>query len=376
MQSPRMTSQLRNTLGNHIILAPGPTTTPTWLKEMMITLHHRTLLYRTILGEMKEMLLKLFDAPDGIVLIYPGVGTTMMESVLANFIRKSAVYVINTGFFADKWAEIAAIYGADVDQHHAIWGKDYLYHDVYNRLARNSSQKTDLVLMQAGDTSTGLRNNLVFVGTTIQHEQPDALFAVDAVLEAGISPIKMKHEGIDILVASTQKAFMLPPGLSFIILREKAIKKITARGALDHSYFLDFEKEIGAAEQQTVRFTHPTAHVSGLWALLKIIFEEIGEEKWYRMHEKRAFFARTHLDSLGFKNFTSGKRSDAVSVFLPPEGFSAGDILRAMDEKGFVLADGMGKLHGSVVRMSHFLGVAKEDLERFFTAIKEYIKSA
>jgi len=371
-----MLAQLHQTLGNQIILAPGPTETPKWLKDLMITLHHRTKLYQTILDETKEMLKTLFGAPDGIVLVYPGVGRPMMEAVAVNFIRGSSVHIINTGFFADEWEEIISLYGAVVDQTRAEWGRDYSYHETSSRLSRSNKKKVDLVLMQAGDTSTGVRNNWHYVGTLLKSDRPDTLLAVDAVLEAGVSPIKMQHDGIDILVGATQKAFMLPPGLSFIILREKAIKKLANWGCLNPSSFLDLEKELSATGKKYVRFTHPTSHISALWALLKTIFEEVGEDNWYQIHTKRAQDAREKFTSLGFKNFTRGSRSNGVSVLLPPEEKTIEEILRAMETRGFILAGGIKPLNDKVIRMSHFLGVEEKDLDRFFVELERYLKSA
>lgn len=367
-----MFDQLRRALGNSVILAPGPTETPPWLKELMVTLHHRTEHYKTVLAETTEMLKRLFDAPDGNVLVYPGVGTTAMEAVVQNFVRGSRVYSVNTGLFADKWEKIAAYGAIKIDRHRAEWGKNYSYGEVAGYLSRIG--QPNIVLMQAADTSTGIRNNCSFVGRTLHHYRSDALLAVDAVLEAGVAPIKMQQEEIDILVGATQKAFMLFPGLSFVILREKALKTLEEWGSSRRSEFLDFPQELTAVEQKTVRFTHPTAHISGLWALLKIIFEEIGEENWYRMHAERAREAREKFETLGFTNFTRGTKSNGVSVFLPPEGIIAAEILDAMEERGFVLADGMGKLNGKVIRMAHFVGVDDRDLERFFSALEKYLK--
>lgn len=359
----------------HILFTPGPTETPAWLREIMAasSLHHRTEEYRRVMTNVRQDLKTLFGAPLAKPLIFPGRGTKMMEAVVANFISPGdPVLVLNTGYFADRWREIAEIYGAAVHECMHEWGYSFDYSCLISTLDKYPIK---LVLVQATDTSTGVRNIAINLGRIVKRCQPNALLAVDAVLEAAVSPIKMDLEDIDILIGASQKAFMLPPGLTFAMLNTRALTHLSSKPRAFPFYEVDFRKEIEEIEKGGIRFTPPTEHIKGLHVVLNHILREKGEYRWYEGHKLRAELVRKKLFEFGFSLFTKRSPSYGLSVFNVPEGQNASLIREELEKRGYIIERGLGKIRDSVIRIAHFAGVREEDTLSCIEALKELIIS-
>lgn len=354
----------------NIIFAPGPTMTPDWVWKAMqsCTLHHRMESYRDLVRELNTRMSALFGVKDGVILFLSGSGSDMMERSLSVFARPSTkVLLINSGYFADRWYMMANRYSRHVRQLMCPWGSTFTPAEIKKECADHAP---DLVLMQATDTSTGVYNNPRTASRAVRASTPDALFAVDAVLEGGISPIKMDRDGIDILTGSTQKAFMLPPGLGFVILGRYALKKLRP---CNTSWVLDVADEISFAKQTDSRYTPPISHMTGLRAVLQHI-ENVGENEWYRQYAERAARERAFFSSLGFTNFAKSP-SNGLSVFLMPQEKGAIELCNRLErDHRIIIAPGLGKDADRIIRMAHFAGIREKDWQRLHTVIKKILR--
>ena len=312
-----------------------------------------------------------FGAPEAEVLFFPSVGTPMMEAIAHAFLHPAAhILNLNTGFFGWGWGKIARIYGAQVHEYKPETGRTYDPQRLTELLAEHRPR---ILLMQASDTSTGVRNNTK-LGEIISNDSPFTFIAVDAILEAGISPIKMDEEGIDVLVGAGQKAFMLPPGLGFILINRRAAEFLLGTKKSYPGLYFDLRLEISAQRNYSPRFTMPTAHMAALAYVTDKIFAN--EQEWYQSFVRRASRARDVLSRLGFSLFTKESPSNGISVLFPPGEITASAVMKIAEEKGYVIAGGIDELSGKVIRLAHFPGVADEDLERFFQILEQYFKSA
>lgn len=349
-------------LKKYVCLAPGPPEIPpeAWAAMMGDSLHHRIGPYhKEIEVKAKGMLKTVLRAPAGSeALFYPASGTAMMEDVVRNLVVPGdKVIVIITGFFGERWKWIAEDYRADVIEVESAWGYTYDPEEVGRLLREN---KIRLILVQATDTSTGVRNDLRLLGELVKRYSPDTLIAVDAVLEAFVSPINMAEEGINVFIGAGHKEALLPPGLGFVVLDAQAEKALERR----HwpIYAADFKRGIEYARRGELLFTPPMYHITGLkWTLERILEDEDG---WYREIAERACRFREKMYELGFTLFTQDSPSNGLSVFAVPEWRDAAQIQNGLLEKGFFVAKGMGPYTNVLLRIAHFQGTKEKDLNR------------
>lgn len=345
-----------------VCLAPGPPEIPPdiWAAMTADSLHHRIgPYYKEIEVKAREMLKAVLCAPEGSeALFYSAAGTNMMEWVVQNFVVPGdKVLVINTGYFGERWKEIAKIFGADVIEVESAWGYTYDAGEVKRALREN---RIRLILVQATDTSTGIRNNLRLLGELVKRYSPDTLVAVDAVLEAFVSPINMTEGGINILIGAGHKEALLPPGLGFVVLDAQAEKALERR----HwpIYAADFKKGMECARKGGLLFTPPMYHIAGLKWTLEQILED--EDKWYGDLAERARRFREKMYALGFTLFTQDSPSNGLSVFAVPEWRDAAQIQDGLLKERIFIAKGIEPYTNVLVRIANFHGIKERDLNR------------
>lgn len=360
----------KSPLKTGVRLTPGPTETPLWLQDASWnhSLHHRTKTYKMVLQKVREGLKELFGAPNAEVAIFPSSGTGVMEATVLNFMRRQEkVLLINTGYFADRWRDILKKYGASFEECKSPWGLTYDPGEVQIKL---QNQKFGMVLIQVTDTATGVKNNCGWVGEMLRKNSPKGLLAVDAVFEGGVSPIKMNRENIDILVGATQKAFMLEPGVGYMILNTRALEILENTPLENPTYFFDLREELPVLRGGGVRFTPPVNITAGFHALLPKILKD--EKAWYEAHRRRAESAERILKFLGFRQFASSP-SSGLSVYSAPNGLTAPQIVDAMEQNGYIISAGMEHARESVIRFAHFSGIEERNFNKFLDILSYYI---
>lgn len=330
------------------LLAPGPTPIPNEVDRAMAAtmIHHRTPEFSKIFMEAREGLKPLFGTRSD-VLILASSGTGAMEAAVANlFSLGDKVLVINGGKFGERWVRIGQAFGLEPIQLKVEWGKAVKIDVVEKHLKVYPEIRG--VLVQASETSTTVLHP---VREIAQLTRNGPLLLVDGITAVGVLPVPMDEWGIDVLVTGSQKGLMLPPGLGFIALSDRAWER-TEEAKLPRFYF-DLTLERKSQAQGGTAFTPAVSLIFGLHAALKMIEQE-GMERVYARHDRLARATRAAASALGLNLLAPENPSPAATgIFLPDDidGDKLLDLLR--EHMGVTLAEGQDELQGKIIRIAH-----------------------
>lgn len=328
------------------LFTPGPTDVPA---EVLIEMakpifHHRTPRFKELLGEVHAGLKKLLMT-DNDVLTIAGSGTAGMEAAIACAVpRDKKVLVANGGKFGERWVKVAKIYGLDVDEVKLDWGTALQPETVKEKLATG---EYGAVVTVYSETSTATACDLEAIGKVVA--ETDAILIADCITAAGALPLKTDEWKIDIVGAGSQKAFMLPPGLAFLAVSDKAWKNVDANKY--PAFYLDLKAYRKSAASNDTPYTPPVTLIRGMKVALDMI-HEIGIEKIWARTAILAKAMRTAAEALGMK-ILSQQPSDSVTGILFPEGVGD-DFRKAIQSKyGCSIAGGQDDYKGKLFRISH-----------------------
>jgi aspartate aminotransferase-like enzyme len=330
------------------LLSPGPTPIPNEvalaMSETMI--HHRTPQFNKIFEEAREGLRKLFGTKNE-VLMFASSGTGAMEASVANlFSPADKVLVINGGKFGERWLNIANAYGLSPIEMKVPWGQAVKVNDVEMKLKANPDVQG--VMIQASETSTTVLHPVKEIA---QLTKNGPLFLVDGVTAVGVVPMPVDEWGLDVLVTGSQKALMLPPGLGFIALSDRAWEK-TKQAKLPRFYF-DLNLERKNQQKGSGAFTPAVSLIFGLRASLKMIERE-GAENVYARHARLCRATRAGATALGLKLLAPESPSPAATGIYLPDGIDADQVLDYLrDHMNITLAEGQDQLKGKAIRIAH-----------------------
>ncbi|MFQ5353757.1 MAG: pyridoxal-phosphate-dependent aminotransferase family protein, partial [Thermodesulfobacteriota bacterium] len=258
---------------------------------------------------------------------------------------------INGGKFGERWGQIAEAYGLKVHTIKVEWGKAVDVAEVKALLDANAGVKG--VLTQASETSTTVAHPVKEIAALTKDR--DCLTVVDGITAVGVFDVPMDEWGIDVLVSGSQKAFMLPPGLAFAALSEKAWG--FAEKSTLSPYYFDFKKERKNIAKQTTAYTPAVSLIVGLRESLSLIKEE-GLENVFARHDRLARATRAAGEALGLKLLAPQTPSNAVTGIFVPEGIDGAAFVKYLrDDMGVTIAGGQDHLKGKIVRVAH-LGYA------------------
>jgi aspartate aminotransferase-like enzyme len=330
------------------LLTPGPTPIPNEvalaMSETMI--HHRTPQFNKVFEESRQGLKTLFGTR-GDVLMLASSGTGAMEAAVSNlFSPGDKVLVINGGKFGERWLNIANAFGLDPVEVKVEWGKAVKVEEV----ARQLKVHPDLqgVMIQASETSTTVLHPVKEIA---QLTKNGPLFVVDGVTAVGVLSVPADEWGIDALVTGSQKALMLPPGLGFIALSERAWRK-TKNAKLPRFYF-DLNLERKNQAKGSGAFTPAVSLIFGLRASLNMMARE-GFERVYARHARMARATRAAATAMGLKLLAPDSPSPAATGIFLPKGLDADKVLDYLrDQMGVILAEGQDQLRGKAIRIAH-----------------------
>ena len=332
------------------LLAPGPTPVPDRVLLAMAQpmIHHRTPQFSAIFAEVKEDLKYLFQTKQD-VLILAASGTGAMEGSVTNlFSPGDEVIVINGGKFGERWGKISESYGLKAHWLNVEWGKAVDPKDVKKILDANPKIKG--IMVQASETSTAVAHPVKELAQFTKNRQ-DCLLIVDGITAVGVFPVPMDELGIDVLVSGSQKAFMLPPGLAFAALSEKAWKFMET--AKCPRFYFDFKKERKNLKDNTTAYTPAASLIIGLREALRMIKEE-GLENVFARHNRLARATRAAVKAMNLKPLAPDSPSDATTGVYVPEGVDGGKLVKYLrDEMGITLAGGQDQLKGKILRIAH-----------------------
>ena len=330
------------------LLSPGPTPIPNEvalaMSETMI--HHRTPQFNKIFEEARQGLKTLFGT-NGDVLILASSGTGAMEAAVANlFSPGDKVLVINGGKFGERWLNISNAFGLDPIEVKVEWGQAVRVADVEKQLELHPDIQS--VMIQASETSTTVLHPVKEIAKLTEN---GPLFLVDGVTAVGVLPVPLDEWDIDVLVTGSQKALMLPPGLGFIALSDRAWEK-TNKAKLPRFYF-DLNLERKNQAKGSGAFTPAVSLIFGLRASLNMMARE-GFDRVYARHARMARATRAAATAMGLKLLAPDSPSPAATGIFLPNGLDADKVLDYLrDQMGVVLAEGQDQLKGKAIRIAH-----------------------
>ncbi len=358
-------------MSNPILLAPGPVQLHPEVQKILglPMIHHRTPEFDQILARVLTHLKFLFQT-DQPVFMHTSTGSGGMESVLINVLNPGdEVLAIVSGKFGERWADMAETFGAKVHRLNVEWGKAVRLSDVESSLQKNSQIK--IVLCQACETSTATAHDIQGLGKII--EKTPALFLVDGITATGAYDIQMDAWHIDGLVAGSQKAVMLPTGLSFVSLSKKAWT--VSETAKSPRFYFDLRKELKANKNGETLFSAPVPLVRALDFVLSRI-QEVGLQKHFQQLRRRADFTRTLAQQMGLALFSSSPSDSVTALKLPTE--INGVQFREQFEKKFsvTVMGGQDQLKGKIIRIGHMGYILDEHMvdtmQRLATCLKDF----
>jgi aspartate aminotransferase-like enzyme len=351
------------------LMAPGPTPVPSPVLLAMAQpiIHHRTPEYEALFAEVRDQLKWLFQTAQDVVLLTCS-GTGAMEAAVVSTLSPGdVVAIIRAGKFADRWAEIARIYGLPAVNLEAPFGETV----APARLAETLRARPQIraVLAQHSETSTGVLHDVRGYAEATRGSQ--AILVVDAVSSLGIADLPMDAWGVDVVVAGSQKGLMLPPGLAFCALSDKAWRH-TATSRLPKYYF-DLAGEAKAGAKNDVRFTPAVSIVVGLREALRMMQTE-GLVNVVRRHDRLARATRAGVEALGLRLFPRATPSPAVTAVLAPAGVDSERIVAAYSQQhNITIAGGQGEMKGQLFRLGHMGYAAEFDVITALAALEQVL---
>jgi len=352
------------------LFTPGPVPVPS---EVLIEMakpiiHHRTAGFEEIFAEVREGLKYIYNTKQE-VLILAASGTGAMEASVVNTLcRGDKVLVVNSGKFGERWGKICRAYALEVNEIMVEWGRE-IDPSVIEK-ALNDDPSIKAVLTQASETSTGVKHPIKEI-SEITSKRDDVIHIVDGITGVGVFEIAFDEWGVDVLVGGSQKAFMLPPGLSFAAMSEKAWK-FYETSDLPKFYF-DFKPALKNAEKNTTTFTPAVTLIIGLAAVLKR-FKEEGRENMHKRHSRLALATREAMAAIGLEPFVLDTPSSALTIVTAPPEIGAGKVIAGLrDEFGITVAGGQDQAKGKIFRISHIGDIDKTDTLSIIAAIESVL---
>jgi aspartate aminotransferase-like enzyme len=330
---------------------------------------HRGPEFAAILAEITAGAKRVFKTNNDLLLLTCS-GTGGLESAVANLVSPGdEVVVALCGNFGERFAALAAAYGADVMRLESEWGQPVDPNDLGVVLDRHPKAK--VVLLTHNETSTGLTNPLRELAQVAR--KAERVVVVDGVSSISSIDIDSDAWGIDVAVSGSQKGWMAPPGLALVSVGERAWAQ-QARARSPRFYF-DWKEAKTWAEKGMTPFT-PAIPVAFAMQEGLHMLEEEGLINVYARHARLARATQAGLHALGFQLYAQdGYRSNTVTSAVPPPGLDIGALRKLLDTKyGVVIAGGQGKMTGKMVRVGHLGAVAEGDVVQVIWAIEQALE--
>lgn len=336
--------------GMFMLLTPGPTPVPEFVRKAMadVTIHHRTPEFEAIFAQTRELLLELFDMPEAVMLASSGTGA--MEACVTNLTHKKAL-TVNSGKFGERFGKICAAFDIDYTELKNEWNTPVSVDAVVEAVKKDSN--IDAIFIQLCESAGGLRHPVEAIAQAVKAINPDIMVVADGITAIGVE--KVDTSNLDAVITGSQKALMLPPGLSMIGLSNKAVEKIHAKPT---GYYLNLSAEIKKQKTNTTAYTAATTLIIGLGAILKHIKDNGGYEALYAKTALRANATREALQAIGCKIYPSSPANAMTTIYTE----NAPAIRKILKTKYNVnIAGGQDHIKTLIFRINH-MGLV-EDFE-------------
>jgi len=331
------------------LLTPGPTPLPAEVCEALAKpiIHHRTPQFQAILKEAADGLKYVFQTKTD-VFILTSSGTGAMEAAVVNLLSSGDTAItVEGGKFGERWTELCLAYGIKAKVIKVEWGKAVDPKEIEKILKQDASIKA--VFVTACETSTGVDNDIKAIAEVVK--PTNAVLVVDAISALASVDLQTDNWSLDVVVSGSQKGMMLPPGLAFISVSEKAYKLVEA--SKSPRYYFDLRLAKKSWAQTDTPFTPSISVVIALKAALDIIKQQ-GLENIFARHKIMAQATRKAMLALGLELFAPSAASQGVTAVKVPQGIDGEKLVKTMrDTHGVTIAGGQAELKGKVFRIAH-----------------------
>lgn len=338
------------------LFTPGPTPLLPAAQFAMAAadIHHRTAEFRALFLRVLEQL-KAFVGTKNDVLLLSSSGTGAMEAAVSNLTSPGdRVLVLSAGKFGERWEALGKAFGCAVDVVKVPYGQTFSLDEVRKAL----KIETRAVLMQATESSTGVRHDVRGVGELLKKQNSDALLVVDAITGLGTTHFDVDAWGVDVIIGGSQKAVMIPPGLSYLAVSQRAWEAMEI--SLNPRYYFDLRKERKNAKNGESAYTPAVALIAALGAALDYIAAQgggdiaAGRKALVDNAETCAAMTRAAVEALGLKLFAPDAPAAAATAVLPPAGVDSGVIVKELKSRfAAVITNGQGEMKGQIFRIAH-----------------------
>ncbi|HEX4969010.1 MAG TPA: alanine--glyoxylate aminotransferase family protein [Nitrospiraceae bacterium] len=353
------------------LLAPGPTPVP---PEVLLAMarpmtHHRAPEFDKLFAEVRDGLKWLYQTKNN-VLILAASGTGGMEGAVSNFLSPGdKALTINGGKFGERWTKLCKTFGAEVTELKVEWGRAVDPKLVADALKKNPGIKA--VYVQASETSTGVAHDVKALAEIVR-PYGETILVVDAITALGVFDIKTDEWGIDVVITGSQKALMLPPGLAFVSVSDKAWQ--LADKAKNTAFYFNFKKEHENQQKNQTAYTPAVSLIVGLQEVLKMMRAE-GLEGVFGRQAMLAKAMREGVQGAGLSLFPKESPSDALTAISAPEGVDGQAIYKNLRvQYGMTAAGGQDHLKGKIFRVSHMGYMDRFDIITAVAAIEMVLK--
>jgi aspartate aminotransferase-like enzyme len=337
------------------LFTPGPTPLLPAAQTAMasFTAHHRTAdfraLFQRVLASMKE-----FIGTQNDVLVLACSGTGAMEASVSNLTSPGdKVLVLAAGNFGERWTGLTKAFGCNVDVLSAPYGETFSLNDIRAKLTSG----VRAVFVQATESSTGARHDVQGIAKIVRATGDETVLVVDAITGLGTTHLDVDGWGVDVIIGGSQKALMIPPGLAYCAVSERAWRRMET--TTSPRFYFDLRKERKAAAKGESAYTPPTSLFAALGAALEFIRGmgngdlAKGRETLVDNAELCAEMTRAGVQAVGLKLFATAPAS-ALTAVRSPEGIDSGKIIKEFRESfDAVVANGQGEMKGQLFRIAH-----------------------
>jgi aspartate aminotransferase-like enzyme len=339
---------------------PGPTPVPERVQRAMDVpmINHRGPEFKALVPELESGLKWAFQTQND-MLIFPASGTGGLESAVANLVSPGdRVLAVTIGAFGDRFADLAAAFGADVARYTLPWGEAADPEDLDDLLAREPEIKT--VLITHNETSTGVTNPLEALAGVVKRHQ--RLLVLDGVSSIGSIDLPVDRWGIDVAVTASQKGWMLPPGVTMLSVSRAAWERQKQANA--PRFYFDWTRAM-TMQAKGMTFTTPAVSILlGLREALTMMREE-GLANVFKRHLRVAAAFRAAASALGLRLLARPEVASptVTAVYLPEQLYESSDqVFASWRNLGLILGEGQGKLSGKIFRIGHMGAIYDSDV--------------
>jgi aspartate aminotransferase-like enzyme len=339
-----------------ILATPGPVEIPYFVRETYLkdTIHHRTPEFKEILTDTLERFSKITKLPINVFLSSSGTGA--MEAAVINSVKNKALS-INAGKFGERWGKICKAFGIEYKEIKYNWDTPAQIDDI---LAAIKEDEIDTLFIQISESAGGLRHPVEEIAAEVKLIRDDIIIVADGITALGVEDIDTSN--IDIIVGGSQKAFMLPPGLSMLGLSEKALKRIEkGRG-----FYFNLANEIKKQQQGTTAFTPATGLIIALNEVLKKL-DEIGLKRHYENTANRHKALLAAIEAIGLNIFPQNPALSMAAVFSE----KAEEIRKILKTKYKInVAGGQDHMKGKLFRINNMGIIEDYKMEHILNSIE------